>query len=246
MRRKGNLFWAIPLIVVGLVWQLSNMGYITSQVFHIIVSWQALLMYIGIVNIFKRQYIGGIITFGVGLLFMLPKLDILDHDWLRVNWPIALIVVGIILIIKPYFRKDRSGFHSKGNCFKRYGENANQADSSYSCEDGYVKSTNYFGSVKQIVLDPVFKGASISNTFGGTVIDLRHTSLEAPETFIDIDCTFGGVEIYMPSNWLLENNSTVILGGCEDKRFVGREEINNEHTLIIRGNITFGGVEIKS
>lgn len=246
MKRKGNWFWAIPLIIIGLVWQLRNMGYIDYHTFHIIISWQAMLMYLGLVNLFKKQYTGGVILFGIGLLFMLPKLDILEPDWLHVNWPIALIVIGIALLLKPQIRNRHLSFPGRAKFFKRHGEESEQAETSCISEDGYIDTGNYFGSVKQIVLDPVFRGARISNAFGGTVIDLRHTSLEAAETFIDVDCTFGGVEIYMPGHWLLQNNTTVIMGGCEDKRFKGREEVDPNHTIIIRGNVTFGGVEIKS
>jgi len=245
MRRKANWYWAVPLIVVGLVWQLSNMGYLSSEVLRIVVSWQALLMYIGGINIIRRQYVGGIITFIIGLLFILPKFDVLGADWLHVNWPIILIIGGILLLVKPYLRKNHT-FEGGGRFHRHYGSANENAKTSYSCDEGYVETANYFGSVKQIVLDPVFKGARISNAFGGTVLDLRHTSLDAPETYIDVDCTFGGVEIYLPSKWYLQNKTMVILGGCEDKRFLGTVDIDKEHALVVRGNVSFGGVEFKS
>ena len=242
MRTKGHFFWAIPLIVVGLVWQLHNLDYVSYEVFRIIVSWQMLLMYIGAVNMIREQYVGGIITFGVGLLFLLPRLGILEHDWLRLNWPLILVAIGIVLLFKPRFGKKYLEREWKRRFDKGDGDSST---SSFSVE-GYVETSNYFGSVKQIVLDPVFRGAQISNAFGGTVIDLRHTSLEAPETYIDIDCTFGGVEIYLPSSWHLQLKTVVVMGGCDDKRFIGGMEIDKEHALIVKGNVTFGGVEFKS
>ena len=42
-------------------------------------------------------------------------------------------------------------------------------------EDGFIVSDNTFGSVQQIVLDPVFRGARLRNAFGGTVLDLRRS-----------------------------------------------------------------------
>lgn len=246
MRAKRNLFWAIPLIAVGLVWQLYNMDYISHDVFRIIISWQMILMYIGTVNIIKQQYVGGIITFGVGLLFLMPRFGMLGYDWLTLNWPVALILVGVLMLFKPLFRKRNTGSDWRGRHFHRDGQANENSESSYSCDEGYVETSNYFGSVKQIVLDPVFRGARISNAFGGTVIDLRHTSLEAPETYIDIDCTFGGVEIYLPSSWYLQMKTVVVMGGCDDKRFIGGMVIDKDHALIVKGNVTFGGVEFKS
>ena len=66
MNLRKNLFWAIPFIVVGVVWIMRNTGMITDDLFHIIVSWQMLVMYIGIGSISRRHYIGGLITFLVG------------------------------------------------------------------------------------------------------------------------------------------------------------------------------------
>ena len=51
MNLRKNLFWAILFIVVGVVWIMRNTGMITDDLFHIIVSWQMLVMYIGIGSI---------------------------------------------------------------------------------------------------------------------------------------------------------------------------------------------------
>jgi predicted membrane protein len=92
----------------------------------------------------------------------------------------------------------------------------------------------------------VFRGARLRNAFGGTVLDLRRSKLEAPQTFIDIDCTFGGVEIYLPSDWNLLTQIDAFIGGCDDKRYNSSVEIDKEHILIVRGKVSFGGIEFKS
>ena len=75
---------------------------------------------------------------------------------------------------------------------------------------------------------------------------LRRSKLEAPQTFIDIDCTFGGVEIYLPSDWNLLTQIDAFIGGCDDKRYNSSVEIDKEHILIVRGKVSFGGIEFKS
>lgn len=57
------------------------------------------------------------------------------------------------------------------------------------------------GSCTPRILDELFKGAIIRTSFGGTTIDLRHTHIAPGETYIDLDCSWGGVEIYVPSDW---------------------------------------------
>ena len=235
MNWKKNVFWALPLIYVGVIWQASNMGHITPFWFHILISWQALLIYLGTWRLTTgTRVIPAIVAILVGIFFLLPEFGVTTE----IHWPTTLILIGVLLLFKPLWTKKlnkRSSIHP-----------AREGVSNYVCTDGYVESNNTFGSIQQIVLDPVFKGARIRNKFGGTVLDLRRTSLEAPETFIDIDCSFGGIEIYMPSHWNVQTKVNTIVGGHDNKRYNNNVDIDHEHVLIIRGTITFGGLELKS
>lgn len=243
MNSRRNIFWAIPFIVVGIVWVLRNTGTITDDLFHIIISWQMLVMYIGLGSISRRHYVGGLITFLVGAVFLLPRLGWLDSDWLHTYWPVAFVVVGLIMIFKPHNRRGYRWDSRRGISGKDVFSSTN---TNFVNTEGYVESDNTFGSVEQIILDPVFKGARLKVLFGGTVIDLRRTTLESPKTYIDIDCRFAGVEIYTPANWCVHFNTNPIMGGCEDKRYNRSVELDKEHILIVRGNVTFGGIEIKN
>lgn len=243
MQFRKNVFWALPLIAVGVVWQLKNMGIITYDLFHLIISWQMLLMYIGLYSIFCRRIVGGLVTFLAGAWFLMLQIGWLENDWFHVYWPLALIVAGVAMLFKP--RRD-SGHHWKQHHRDFRKEGSCVGKDCFINTDGYVESGNIFGSVQQIILDPVFKGAKLKVLFGGTVLDLRHTKLEGKETFIEIDCTFGGIEICVPPNWNLNFQVHPIMGSCEDKRFNHTIEIDSEHQLIVRGDITFGGLEIKN
>lgn len=228
---------AAVFIIVGLLFLGRNFGIIDYDLFDILVSWQMLLVVIGIVNLIKQHFFGGMITIAIGVYFLLPEITGITGEWVRMSWPVLLILVGIMILFKP--KRYRFNNHWDG----RRPEYAKEV---YSSEDGFVVSDNTFGSVQQIVLDPVFRGARIKNTFGGTVLDLRRSKLEAPQTFIDIDCTFGGVEIYLPSDWNLQTQIDALIGGCDDKRYNTSVEIDKEHALIVRGKVSFGGIEFKS
>lgn len=247
MKTRKNVFWAIPLIFIGALWQARNMEWISGDIFHIFISWQILLIYLGIWSLFGRQYIKGLISIGVGVIFLLPVLGVVNSYDARIYWPLAFIICGILILLKPLFRKCHShnSYFSRGREeFSQLGESP-EAISNSTVTDGYIEVENKFGSVRQIVLEPVFKGASIRNTFGGVVLDLRRTTLADPQTFIDIDCTFGGIEIYLPSTWDLQPRLVALIGGSDDKRSISRQETDTEHVLVVRGNITFGGIEFK-
>lgn len=88
------------------------------------------------------------------------------------------------------------------------------------------------------------KEQSSRTSCGGTTIDLRHTHIAPGETYIDLDCSWGGIEIYVPSDWKVVFKCNAFFGGCDDKRWQNGN-INKESVLVIRGRLSFGGLEVK-
>lgn len=230
-RKISTIATSFAFIVVGIMFLGRNLGWIDPEIFHIVVSWQMLLIYIGLFQLIKKNIIGGLVLMTVGAYFLLPS----DYG-LGAYWPVLLIVIGIGILFKIGKRNGEWGWHHK-----RIG---NRPEST-STENGYINADINFGGTKHIVLDPVFKGANIDVSFGSMALDLRRTSLEKTETYIDLDCNFGGIELYIPGNWNVILRTDNSFGAIEDKRMLAHE-IDYEHELIIRGDINFGGVEIKS
>jgi hypothetical protein len=54
----------------------------------------------------RGMLIGGLITLGVGLIFLLSNLDILPE--IGEMWPMIPIIVGVSLIIGSFFKGKRS------------------------------------------------------------------------------------------------------------------------------------------
>ncbi|MCD8262557.1 MAG: cell wall-active antibiotics response protein [Bacteroides sp.] len=105
--------------------------------------------------------------------------------------------------------------------------------------------------MEHIVLDPAFRGAQIRNNFGATLLDLRHTTLNPGKTYMDVECNFGGIELYVPSEWNLSVKADTNLAGYTDKRLINRSReymasATDEKELIICGKLTLSGMEIKN
>ncbi len=233
----GAALAAIAIVILGALFLGRNLGLISHELFRIIVSWQMLLVFLGIGAIIKRNYTSGAVLVFIGSFFLTPKITGGGTNLLETWWPLLLIALGVVLIIKIISPNSRI---KKANC-----SNSFTSEVSYKSEKGFVDSEVAFGSVNNIVVDPVFKGAKIRNSFGETVLDLRRTTLEDAETYIDIDCNFGGIEIYVPSGWIVHTQIKHFLGGTEDKRFHSGEMNNDGKRVVIRGTVSFGGVEIK-
>jgi predicted membrane protein len=233
---KHHFFYpGVVLILIGFLFLGRNVGWIDHSLFKVLFSWQMLVIVIGLCSFLYKHFIGGLALIALGTYFLLPHLNVW-WAWDAQNyWPLLIILIGIIILFKKPFQKRDKCHHKIAT------------DMAYTSDDGFVRSEATFGSVKQIVVDPIFRGATIKNTFASTVIDLRRTSLDAPETFIDVECTFGSIEIFVPNIWVVVSKVNADFGGIDDKRFhSGFNEFNNNQKVIIRGKIVFGGLEIKN
>lgn len=239
VRGAGKYLVALLFILSGVLLLARNVGWLDEATFHIIVSWQMLLIVMGLFSFYSRKYFSGLVLLVIGGCFLLLELDLpcFPVNFGSLVWPLVLVLVGLSFLVRSRKRE-----HWKCRMQGSFGSSTtNQCNST----DGFVRSDNVFSGVRQVVLDEVFKGAVIHNTFGGTVVDLRRTSIAEGETYIDLDCTFGGVEIYVPSEWKVDIRCNAFLGGCEDKRFQS-VTVDQSRVLVIRGDVSFGGVEIKS
>jgi predicted membrane protein len=234
---KNHVFFpGLILIFIGLLFFGRNIGWIDYFLFRILFSWQTLLIVIGAGLCLRRSFVGGLVLIAVATYFLLPRINGMWIWDVQRYWPLLIVLIGIVILFKRPL---------EGRC--RHHHHKITTDTLYTSQDGFVRSEVTFGTVKQIVVDPIFKGAEIKTTFGSTLIDLRRTSLEDPETYIDVESTFGGIELFVPNTWMVVSKANADFGGIDDKRFhSGFIEIDNSRKVIIRGKIVFGGLEIKN
>lgn len=250
---SDKLLIASIFILSGVLLFARNMGWITYELFDIIVSWHSLLIILGIYSMIRRHFISGAILLLIGIYFLIGGLSWLPENSQAMVWPIALITAGVLFIFKPRRKSPKGHQHD----FRHHGDWARRGRGGHHPEmsaaageqqnesvDGFLYSDNSFGASRHVVLDEIFKGATVRISFGGTTIDLRHTHLAPGETYIDLDCNCGGIEIYVPSDWKVVLKCNAFFGGCEDKRWQNGN-FNKESTLVIRGKLSFGGLEIK-
>ncbi|MEI9809604.1 MAG: hypothetical protein WDO16_18055 [Bacteroidota bacterium] len=63
---------------------------------------------------------------------------------------------------------------------------------------------------------------------------------------LEVTAIFGGATLIVPSNWAVKSEAVTIFGGISDKRrFSGTPEAT-PRTLVVKGALIFGGMEIKS
>lgn len=223
--------FAILIICAGIVFLLDRQGILPDKVSNIIISWQMLLIVIGLYNIFSpASRVFGSILMLVGIFFLIPDLAGDYHLEVRKYWPVLLIIFGILILVKHWPGKAYSG----------------QTVPSDSDAD-MINEFNIFSGSETIISSQNFRGGKISSVFGGSKIDFSQAKLSQEYNEIELFYLFGGTELIVPPEWEIENRVTSIMGGFSHKRSTSvATKPDSKQKLVLKGLVIFGGGEIKS
>ncbi len=222
------------LIGLGSVFLLDRMNLIPDYWRSIIISWPSLLIFIGVINLFKSNArIPGIILLIIGSAFLLPEIFNIPFETRHLILPIVLISIGLLIVFKARNIKPPRIFHSESS--------SNNAQEK-------VEKIAIFGGGKRIITSQNLKGGNVSAIFGGLEIDLTEAELSEETAVLEIACIFGGVTIIVKPEWDVQVQVVSILGGFDDKRKVYKksDEMASGKRLIIKGAAIFGGGEVKA
>lgn len=245
---KG-LGFGLVLMLIGVVFLGFNFGLIPLYLKDVIISWQMLLILIGVINLMKGRIISATVLVFIGGFFLIPKIiPGIDGNFVHIYWPLLLIGAGIVILLQRLFgakwgfEEWNQNYHHHQHRHNRY----RQYDYSKwnSTGEGFSKNS-VFGSGDHIVLDPEFKGGELNAVFGGITLDLRRTNLPEGETRLDVNAVFGGITIFVPSDWYIETHMDAIFGGFQDNR-MPKEPLDKTRKLVITGSCVFGGGELRN
>lgn len=229
-KNDSRIWFGAILVLVGAIWLLDNLNFIPYYINEYIISWQSLLIVVGIYFISARKKIEpGIVLIAVGSIFLLHDLRIIYiRDIWHIFWPALIILIGVSLIL----RRNRTG--ARGI----YDEKKNSLN--------YIDDIAVFGGGEKTYDSKRFNGGKITAVFGGSQIDLRNAELAEGVSELDIFCMFGGTEIIVPPDWTIHIDVVAVLGGFSDKRESALKVVPNpDKVLVLKGFVMFGGGDLK-
>jgi len=235
--RSRTLIFAVIIIAAGGILLLRSIGILPWEVSNVLISWQMLLIVIGVFNIFSDQHkVSGYILLGVGGFFMLDKFYYWDISFWQVFWPLILIGIGVAVLVNH--RKNQG-----------HGYRFNHVGSKYSGDDDgdYIDEVTIFSGTEKTITSQNFRGGKITSIFGGSEINLNQAQLSDEKNDIEVVSIFGGSTLIVPPDWDVKVNVTAVFGGFSDKRYkrTGVEK-DPQKILHVQGVVIFGGGEIKS
>lgn len=101
-------------------------------------------------------------------------------------------------------------------------------------------TTSFGGSIKYIDSDNL-KKANIRCSFGEMKVYFDKALIQDGEAVIAFDVSFGGVEVFVPKEWTIDNQITTTLGGIEEKN---RNNSTGTPVLHLVGKCSWAGISI--
>ena len=231
--KSRNLMWGLFFVAAAAVVVLSKAGVIGGF------GLWTLLMSLVMVPVLVNSIVGGSIT---GTLFSVAIYAILYSEPLGIQkytpWTVLVVAALLSIGLNMIFPK-RPKIKTK----HKKNDPANWETSSLDGEYVYIKA-KYTGSVKYVTSQNL-KAADIESTFAGLKVYLDNAQLANGYATVNIDASFGGVELYIPKEWTVVNDVTCTFAGSEEKGARGFQSYQNgDNTIVLKGNAKFSGISI--
>jgi predicted membrane protein len=221
-RPIGKLIGGLVAITLGILFLLDHQGLIDIRTLWRL--WPVVFLVVGIGKLFEQNSRDRVV--GAGVMFLIGT------GWLLVNfgyfhwgqvWPAALIIFGVLLLWQSL----------RGGGYRQH------------LSAGPFDSHAVFSSVQKNINDRDFSGGQAQTVFGNVELDLTHAEMQGDNANIDLNVVFGSVEIRVPETWKVDVRAGAVFGSCENKTRIPLPSANPKK-LVVRGEIVFGGVEIKN
>ena len=236
-RPSQNHIWVgVFLLVVGAAFLLNRMGLNLPD---FLFSWQMFLIALGIFIGIRKDFQGAtwLILILIGTLFLINEFFVFG-ELRRFILPILLIGSGLFFIFRP--KKNYSNHLDLGTT-----PADGSAPAGIASSQDMIDATSIFGGTKKKIFSKNFRGGEMVNVFGGSEIDLTQADINGT-AILDVTTLFGGATLLVPSHWNVVSDAVAILGEVKDKRMMQNVPEHNNKTLLIKGTVIFGGIDVKS
>jgi hypothetical protein len=274
-RGGGRLIAGVILVGLGLIYALQSFGLLYAgdllRFWPLILVGVGVTKIIH--ARFPAQRTAGFVVAAVGVLILLWTLNV---SWFRARdvWPVVLLLVGGSLIWQAMSRAGRSGgFSGPGGSnpaerilgharedlapFRREHPGGPEAAASAGVPSApgpgpepnagrYLNEFAIMGGGDRIVRSQDFRGGEVTAIMGGFGIDLRGAAISGDSATIHVFALWGGVEFKVPEEWNVVMAGVPILGAFTNSAASFRPGEASARTLIVKGTVIMGGVEVKN
>lgn len=226
--KKERIFWGVFLILGAVLVIANALGLVEGIGFWTVLGTVAFAAIL-VKSVFSLSF--------AGIFFSAAFLIILYDEQLQLEaitpWPVLgaalLLSIGFHML---FHKKSHVKCHSSHTEFD---EIINEADGDT------IQLSVSFGSAIKYVNSDDFRKAELDCSFGALKVYFDNAMIQQEKALVNMDISFGGVELYIPKTWNVENRVHASLGAIEEKN---HNTPDGNHTLVLTGSVSLSGVTI--
>jgi predicted membrane protein len=237
------------VIVVGILLLLGSTDVIDIDLGDIFIWIPSLFILLGVFLMVKnrfRQVGGPIFMIVVAAVIQIMVLDILDI--LRF-WPVILIVVGLVILIKSFGARRRRESAAGGDTAHQDTPDSvtvfGSAQKVAPSDQDSVNFVSVMGSATERIISTEFKGGQATAVMGESKLDLRDSSVMENPAVLELSVVMGQMEIRVPREWNVRMDGvTTVMGESKDERMPSDSQ-TDQTDLEINGTVVMGSLKIE-
>lgn len=243
--KSKNIFWGVFLVLAAVFLIVSQLGLVEG---------------VGVVSIlfgilFFALLIDGLVRGSIGtVLFSIAFLCIVFDKPLGIEAITPWAVLGAALLgtigLNMVFKKKKHIHVEWYDKREKQNENDQYVDSHIVDEEKHTENglngsrvffKNSFGESVKYINSDNFEFAALECSFGTMKVYFDNTSIPSGNATVELDVSFGGVELYFPGEWTVVDHTDTSFGGVDEK--------NTPHSVggpvvTLTGDVSFSGVTI--
>jgi len=238
--KTNKWFWGLFFICAAAAIILNALGYLAN------VGMWSIIFTIVLIPIFVGSLLNRVFA---GIFFPLALIGILFAQPLGIQaitpWPLLVAALFLSIAFSIMFRKKRK----ISNLFVHSKEGEKSQDDVVSfketieyVDDNEVDCSVSFGACTKYIHCAALRKADLNCSFGEIKIFFDKTQLDPDGAVIDVNRSFGSIEIYVPKSWRIQNNITTMIGAAEAKN--DHSDTGSGPLVTLTGRVSFGSVEI--
>lgn len=236
--KSGRIFWGLALILCSLCLIFNQFGLLGEfGVWTIILTLMAASVFLnGIIN-----FSIGKTVFGAAVLLFLWKdfIGLKDLSIWIIGISAILLGTGLSLLFHPLQekrKKKKAGFAATHNV----SQNGNNSQHfSYGSD---IKLERRFSGGMEYIRSNDFKSADIESHFSGLKVYFDDAVIQGESATLHMDVSFSGVELFIPSEWSVDNRLEPFAGSVEIEP--RRNGIAATKLLKLKGSVSFGSIKV--
>ncbi|MBM3729071.1 MAG: hypothetical protein FJW40_27050 [Acidobacteria bacterium] len=189
--------------------------------------WPLFLIVIGAGKLAARDdgsRIAGLIITATGAGFLARNLGWWDFSW-RMVWPVLMVAAGVLMLW--------------ANLRTRAAEDSDSTAP-------ILREWAMFGGGERVITSQKLEGGEVFAMFGGFTIDLTQCRAARPEITLNVTAIFGGHELRVSQDWVVNVQVTPLFGGFGDKTRRMAAGDAPQTRLNVVGLAMFGGIEVRN